>query len=128
MAVTVDKCTTRVRVRDAREDDVKATKIKGKAKKIKRKIKHMSTIYGDVPNPKSNLDLCTNPVGVPILGRVMLDPLQSRSLLALFSTTKLGIQKCSSLGLDLLSLFLWYPDDKREPINARRKKNEGFYR
>ena len=33
----------------------------------------MSTVYGDAPKPKSNLDLCTNPVGVPVLGRVMLD-------------------------------------------------------
>ena len=30
MAVTMDKCTVRVRVRDARGDDVKATTIKEK--------------------------------------------------------------------------------------------------
>ena len=41
----------------------------------------MSTVYGDVPKPKLNLDLFTNPVGVPVLGQVMLDLLQSRSLL-----------------------------------------------
>ena len=35
-------------------------KMKGK---IKIKIKYMSTVYGDVPKPKSNLDLCRNPVG-----------------------------------------------------------------
>ena len=46
----MDKCTARVRVRDARGDDIKATKIKEKGKKIK--IKHMSTVYGDVPKPK----------------------------------------------------------------------------
>ena len=32
MVVVMDKCTARVRVRDAREDDVKATKIKEKEK------------------------------------------------------------------------------------------------
>ena len=32
MAVAMDKCMARVRVRDARVDDVKATKIKGKEK------------------------------------------------------------------------------------------------
>ena len=74
MAVAIDKCMTRVRVRDARRDNVKATSIKEKDK-IKIKIKCMSTIYGDVPKTKSNLDLCTNPVGVPVLCRVMLDPL-----------------------------------------------------
>ena len=98
----MDECTARVRVRDAHIDDVKATTIK--KRKRKRKRKHMSTVYGDVLKPKSNLDLCTNPVGVPVLGRVMLDPLRSQSLLAPFSTIRLGIKQCSSLGLDLLSL------------------------
>ena len=32
MAVAMDKCTTRMKVRDAREDDVKATTIKEKGK------------------------------------------------------------------------------------------------
>ena len=32
MAIALDKCTARVRVRDARGDDVKATIIKGKGK------------------------------------------------------------------------------------------------
>ena len=41
----------------------------------KNKIKYMSIVYEDVPKPKSNLDLYTNPVGVLVLGRVMLDPL-----------------------------------------------------
>ena len=45
-------------------DDVKATIIK----KTKRKIKHMSNVYGDVHKTKSNLDICTNSVGVPVLG------------------------------------------------------------
>ena len=84
----MDKCTARVRVRDARGDDVKATIIKEKKRK-----KYMSTVYGDIPKPKSNLDLCTNLVGVPVLGRVMLNPLRSRSLLAPFSTTRLSIKK-----------------------------------
>ena len=71
MAVAMDKCTARVRVRDVSGDDVKATIIKEKEKENKRK--YMCTIYEDVPMPKSNLDLCTNLVGVPVL--VMLDPL-----------------------------------------------------
>ena len=71
----MDKCTARVRVRDAHVDDVKATTIKEKGKDREKKRKHMSTVYGDVPKLKSNLNLCTNPVGVPVLGRVMLDPL-----------------------------------------------------
>ena len=72
----MDKCTARVRVRDACGDDVKATTIKEKEKE-KKKIKYMSTVYGDVPKPKFNIYLCTNPVGLPILGQVLLDPLQS---------------------------------------------------
>ena len=63
----MDNCTARVRVRDAHGDNVKATTIKEK--------KYISIVYGDVYNPKSNLYLCTNPLGVPILGQVILDPL-----------------------------------------------------
>ena len=85
----MDKCTARVIVRDAHRDDIKATTIKEKEKE--NKIKYMSIVYGDVPKPKSNLDLCTNPFGVPVLGQVMLNPLQSRSFLAPFSTTRLRI-------------------------------------
>ena len=62
----------------------------------------MCIVYGDVPKPKSNLDLCTNPYGVPILSWVMLDLLRSQSLLAPFSTTSLSIKKCSSSDLNLL--------------------------
>ena len=64
----------------------------------------MSTVYGNVYKPKSNLDLYTNPIDVPILGRVMLNPLRPQSLFAPFSTTRLSIKQCFSLGLDLLSL------------------------
>ena len=39
----MDKCTARVRVRDARGDDVKATIIKEKEKENKRK--YLSTVY-----------------------------------------------------------------------------------
>ena len=42
--------------------DVKPTPIKEKEKK------HMSMVYGDVYKSNSNLDLCTNPIGVPVLG------------------------------------------------------------
>ena len=71
MALAMDKCTMRVRVRDARRDDVKATTIKEKEKEKEKenKRKYMSTKYEDVSKPKSNLDLCTNPIGVPVLGR-----------------------------------------------------------
>ena len=103
MTVAMDKCTSRVRVRDAHGDDVKTTTIKEKRKQKENKRKYMSIVYGDVPKPKSNLDLCTNPIGVPVPGRVMLDPLQSRSLFAPLSTTRLWIKQCSSLGLDFLS-------------------------
>ena len=82
MALAMDKCTARVRVRDAHGDDVKVTIIK-ENKKIK--IKYKSTAYGDFHKPKSNLYSCTNPVGVPILGWVMPDPLRSRFLLSPFS-------------------------------------------
>ena len=101
MVVAMDKCMARVS--GPHKDDVKATIIK---EKEKEKEKHMSILYGDVYKPKSNLDLCTNPVGVPILGWVILDPLRSRSLLAPFSTTRLIIKQFFSLGLDLLSLSL----------------------
>ena len=102
MAVAIDKCTVRVRVRDARRDDVKATIIKEKEKEKNKK--YMSNAYMDVLKPKSNVDLSTNLVGVPVLGRVMFDSLRSRSLLASFFTTSLSIKQCSSLGLDLLSI------------------------
>ena len=39
MTVVMDKCTVRVRVRDARGDDVKATKIIKNKKKNKNKTK-----------------------------------------------------------------------------------------
>ena len=73
-----------------------------------------------------NSMLSTNPVGMPVLGRMMLDLLLSRSLLALFSTTRLSIKQCSSSGLDLLSLSFWQPDAKREPKNVRREKMKAF--
>ena len=86
----------KVRVRGVRKDDVKATTIKEKIRT--RKIKYMSTIYGDFHKPKSNQDLCINLVGVPVLGRVMLDPLRSRSLLAPLSTKILSTKKLPLLG------------------------------
>ena len=92
MAVAIDKCTGRVRVRDACGNDVKATTIKEKEKE-NTKENICSNVYGDVPKKKSNLDLCTNPIGVLILGRVMLDLLRSRSLLAPFSTIRLSIKQ-----------------------------------
>ena len=69
MAVTMDLFRVMARVRDACIDDVKATTIK--------KRKYMSTIYGDFHKPKSNPNICTNFVGVPVLGWVMLHPLRS---------------------------------------------------
>ena len=57
------------------------------------------------PRQKSNLDLCTNPIGVHVLCRVMLDLLQSWYLLASFSTTE--HKKYFTLSLDLLSLSFW---------------------
>ena len=39
MAIEMDKCTTMVRVRDGRGDDVKATTIKEKENKKKKKTK-----------------------------------------------------------------------------------------
>ena len=98
MAVTIDLCRVMAKVRDALVDDVKATIIK------KKKIKHMSTVYGEFQKPKFNTNLCTNLVSMHILGRVMLEPLRSRSLVAPFSTTRLRIKEYSSLGLELLSL------------------------
>ena len=95
MAVAMDKCKARMRVRDARGDDVKATTIKKrKIKRKEKKRKYMSTIYGDVSKPKSNLNLCTNLVGVPALGRVMLNLLRSQSLFTPFSTAILSIKQC----------------------------------
>ena len=38
----------------------------------------MSTVYGDFHKQKSNPDLCTNAIGVPVQGQVMLDLLWSR--------------------------------------------------
>ena len=67
----MDKCTVRVRVRDAHGDDVKATTIKEK------KIEQMSTVYEDFHKPIINLDIFTNPVGVHVLGRVLLNLLRS---------------------------------------------------
>ena len=59
----MNRLTTRVRVRVACGDDVKSSTIKEK--------ENTSTVYTDFQEPKSNLDVCTNPVGVPVLGRVM---------------------------------------------------------
>ena len=53
-------------MKDVHKEDVKANTIKDKRK-------HMYTVYRDVYKPKSNLDHHTNPVGVPVLGGVMLD-------------------------------------------------------
>ena len=86
----------------------------------------MFTVYGDVPKTKFNINLCTNPIGVPVLGRVMLDLLRSRFVLTPFSTTRLSIKQYFSLGLDLLSLSFWQPDAKREPKNVRRDKMKAF--
>ena len=87
----------------------------------------MSIVYGDVPKPKSNLDICTNPVGVPVLGRVMLDPLKSRSLVAPISTTRLGIKNAppwvlTSSPFPSGSMML------RESQKCKERENESFYR
>ena len=64
------------RVRDA--CDVKATTMEEKGKE------NTSVVYGDFHKPKSNPYLCTNSVGVPTLGWVMLDLLRSRSNVGYF--------------------------------------------
>ena len=46
-------------------DDVKATTLK--EKKIKIKIQ----LYGDEHKQELNPDFCTNPLAMPVLGRVM---------------------------------------------------------
>ena len=48
----MDKCTARVRVRDVRGDDVKATKIKGK--EIKKKKENTCLLYMEM-FPSQNL-------------------------------------------------------------------------
>ena len=48
MAVAMDKCTARVRVRDAHRDDVKVTT-------IKKKEKEKEKIHGDFYKPKSRV-------------------------------------------------------------------------
>ena len=93
------------KLRDAHVDDFQATIIK--EKKGNRKIKHLSIVYEDFHKQKSNLDACTDLVGVRVLGQVMLDLLRSRYLLSPFSTTRLSIKPYSSLALDPLSLFFW---------------------
>ena len=60
------------RVRDARVYDVQATTIK---EKEKEKENTGLTYKRDFYKPKSNPNLCTNLVGVPVLCQVMLDPL-----------------------------------------------------
>ena len=83
MAIAMDKCTTRVRVKDAHGDDGKATTIK------EREKENTPSIYGDVPH------WCAHP---------RPGDARSRSLFAPFSTTRLSIKQYSSLGFDLLSL------------------------
>ena len=53
-------------------DDVKATTLKKRERKVK--IKYNFTVYGDEHKQELNLDRCTNPVVMPVLGRVMLYP------------------------------------------------------
>ena len=65
------------RVIHARLDDVKYTTI--------RERKHMFNVYIDFHKPISNPDLCTNPVGMPVLGMVMLD----LSLITIFACSLL---------------------------------------
>ena len=72
-----------------RMDDVKATTLK--ENKSKRKIK----LYGDEHKQELNPDCRTNLIAMPVLGRVMLNPLRSQCLLDFFSTTRLSIKKCS---------------------------------
>ena len=86
----------------------------------------MSIVYGDVLKPESNLYLCTNPIGVPVLGQVMLDPLQSRSLLAPFYTTRLSIKNVPPQALTS-SLFPSSSLMLREsPKNVRKDKMNAF--
>ena len=77
--------------------------------------------------PKYNPNICSNPVGVLVVGLVMLDPLRSRSLLAPFFTRRFSIKECSSLGVGLLSFsFLKLPDAKRDSKIVRREKMKAF--
>ena len=62
--IPMDLQRVMARVRDACVDDVKATIIKEKK---------LSIVCGDFHKPKSNPSPCTNLVGVPVLGRVILD-------------------------------------------------------
>ena len=89
MRVVIDKCTARVRVRVACGDNVKVTTIKEKENEIENTCLLFLEMFS---SQKSNLDLCTNPVDVHVLSQVQLDLLQSRSLFAPFSSTRLSIK------------------------------------
>ena len=59
-------------------DDVKATTLKENKKEKLKKGKYKFTVYEDDEHKQElNPYRPTNPVGVPILGQVMLDPLRS---------------------------------------------------
>ena len=90
---SMNRCATIGRERVASLDDVNATTLKENKKEKEKKEKYKFTVYRDDEHKKElNVDCCTNLVGVPVLGRVMFDPLRSRSLLAPFSTTRLSIK------------------------------------
>ena len=71
---------------------------------------------------KSNIDICTNPLGVPVLGQVMLDPLRSRSLFAPFSTTRLSIKNVLPCVLTSSS----FSSGRQILKNLKREKMKGF--
>ena len=81
------------RERVATMDDVKATKLKENKKKNENKYEF--TVYADEYKQESNSDCRTNPVAMPVLDWVTLNPLQSQSSLDFFSTTRLSIKECS---------------------------------
>ena len=78
-------------------DDVKDTTFK--EIKDKNKIKYKFTVYGEEHKQELNPDCRTNPIVMLVLGRVMLNLLQSRSLLECFSTTMVSINQHSSLAM-----------------------------
>ena len=72
-------------------DDITATILK----ENKNENKINFNIYENEHKKEPNPDFHTNPVAMPVLGRVMLNPLQSRSSLDFFSITRLSIKRCS---------------------------------
>ena len=86
------------------------------------------TVYGDEHKQELNPDHRTNPIAMPVLGRLMLNPLRSQCYIDFFSNTRLSIKKFSPWALTSPPLYSGSLMLSKSQKTREERENIALYR